>query len=898
MEYVGGGSLSDLLRDHAGLPIERALHIGLDLADALTRAHRLNIIHRDIKPANILLAEDGTPRLTDFGVAHLGDSTRVTQTGAIIGTYAYLSPEAFNSEELDARTDLWAFGVVLYEMLAGRPPFDEPNAGALMMAIMTKPLPDLQAIRPDVPDALADLIYRMLEKDRERRIPSVRLVGAELDGLIRGVVIDTSTMPAVQSRESPFVTPTTESSLARHNLPAQTTPFVGREEELEELARLLADSGARLITLLGPGGMGKTRLSLEAAQRALNTVPDGVWFVALAPLPSPDFIVPTIAEAVRFSFYNADDPKTQLLDFLREKQMLLVMDNFEHLIEGARLVTDMLQAAPSLKVLATSRERLRLTGETVLEVQGMRFPEYVTPADVENYASVRLFVQSARRVQPAFAINEETAPVITRISRLVQGMPLGIELAAAWLEALTPQEILSEIERSFDFLETELRDVPERHRSVRAVFEYSWNLLNDDEREVFKRLSVFRGGFTREAAEAVAGASLRSLTALVNKSLLRRLPTGRYEIHELLRQYAERRLNEAAAGKDETHHRHSSYYADFLADKGAEINTRSQKKALNAIEAEIENIRAAWSWSVERGLLENIGRALDAMTSAYDSLSWFQEGAAIFQQAVETLSRRIPDQDDLLLWRVRLSYAWMIGRMGQYDANFQIARDALPIFRREKAHRDAVVALNHLAYVAMMQGRYDEARQYSLDAEAAAQQLGDRWLLFLSTGNTGYVEYLAGNYETARKIYEEGVRQADALGVPLGMGISRNNLGEILHAMSRERESKRLFEESAALFRETGSQRWLAVALNNLGNVAHAMGDMEEARRYNQQSYDLYHQVGDRRGMADALNRLGGVAYSVGDFRLAEKYHRQALDINPDLDLHDTVRALEAMGGE
>src|SRR5579859_1241202 len=298
MEYVSGGSLEELLRKTPRLPVSRVLAIALELADALTRAHHLKIIHRDIKPANVLLAEDGTPRLTDFGVARVGE-TSTTKDGVVIGTVAYLCPEALHGEALDARADLWSFGVMLYEMLAGRRPFGGSSTGAVVSAILNQRTPDLEALRPDAPVALVDLIYRMLEKSREQRIPSARLVGAELEGVIRYNWPDrpSQALPA-RSGMSDKPSSETETSLIQeipstpasisNNLPAQTAPFVGRERELLELAKLLADPGVRLLTILGPGGMGKTRLALEAAAQHIRQFPDGVYFVELAPLSAPE----------------------------------------------------------------------------------------------------------------------------------------------------------------------------------------------------------------------------------------------------------------------------------------------------------------------------------------------------------------------------------------------------------------------------------------------------------------------------------------------------------------------------------------------------------------------------------------------------------------------------------
>ena len=588
LEYVAGGSLQEYLEKHGPLPIPRVLEIALDLADALARTHRLNIIHRDLKPANVLLATDGTPRLTDFGTARLLQNKGVTQSGVLVGTMAYLSPEACSGQELDTRTDIWAFGVLLFEMLTGHPPFRGSNIAATLRAILTEPTPDLHHLRPDVSDALADLVYRMLSKDRQQRLPSIRLAGAELEAMMqdtargqkgdteRGGRGDAATEfhPIAASPHRP-ITPSphpyaTASPSRPHNLPTSTTPFVGREVELANLAQLLAEPQVRLVTITGSGGMGKTSLALAAAAKQLEntsghtTFPHGLYFVPLTPLTDAAAIVPAIAEAIGFTFYEGAPPQQQLLDTLREKQLLLILDNFEHLLEGATLVDTLLQTAPGLKVLATSRERLNRQSEHLLRLAGMDFPDWETPEDAAAYSAVQLFLQSARRVQPDYTLSGLDLTPIARICRLVQGLPLGIVLAAAWLELLSAAEIAQEISHSLDFLETDMADVPERQRSIRAVFDYSWRLLNAEEQTRFPRLSVFRSGFSREAAQAVTGASLRTLLALVNKSLLHRTPEGRFEIHELLRQYAAAQLAHQPEAIQFAHDQHSQYVLAFL----------------------------------------------------------------------------------------------------------------------------------------------------------------------------------------------------------------------------------------------------------------------------------------------------------------------------------------------
>lgn len=331
------------------------------------------------------------------------------------------------------------------------------------------------------------------------------------------------------------------------SLPALFTPLVGREVELAALARLLRNPQCRLLTLIGQVGIGKTRLAIEVASTQGELFPDGVYFVPLVSLPSPEFIVPTIADALGFTLSASIDPKLQLLNHLREKCLLLVLDGLEHLLEGAGLLAELLQQAPALKLLVTSCERLSLQAEWLFVLQGLPVPPFDQVQQAEEYGAVKLFVRSAGQAQVGFKLSAEERPWVVRICQLVEGMPLAIELAAVWVRLLSCREIAQEIERTLDFLSASARDLPERHRSMRAAFDHSWHLLSIEEQQALAKLSIFRGCFQREAAAEVAGVSLPLLTALVDKSLLRCNQcheTGRYSLHELIRQYAADKLHE------------------------------------------------------------------------------------------------------------------------------------------------------------------------------------------------------------------------------------------------------------------------------------------------------------------------------------------------------------------
>jgi serine/threonine protein kinase/tetratricopeptide (TPR) repeat protein len=892
MEYVEGGSLLDTLNEEDELSIQRILYIALDLADALTRAHRLKILHRDIKPANVLIAKDGTPRLTDFGMARVQD-VHVTQTGMIVGTLSYLSPEALHGETIDERSDIWAFGVLLFEMLTGQRPFPETNPGPLITSIMTKPVPDLEALRPDAPTALVDLVYRMLAKDVHARIPSVRLIGAELESLIRG---DTSSIQSVAPPDTDgrFVTPTptTTSSQVRqsqiiptHNLPQSPTAFVGREADLSELSTLIDDESIHLITMIGPGGIGKTRIALEVAHRHLKTFSDGVYYVPLAPLKSDEHIVATIADNINFTFGGADDPTKELLNYLAEKHMLLVMDNFEHLIQGANLLSDILKSAPNVTIIATSRERLRLRGEHIFEVEGMILPRSNSTADhLQTYPAAELFLQSAHRVMPNFEIDDDNVEDVTRVIRLVQGFPLGIELAAAWLEMLPIEEIVQEIENSFDFLETDLRDVPERHRSIRAVFEYSWNLMTPDEQAIFLELSVFQGGFEREAAQQVTGASLRNLTALVNKSLLIRMPSGRYQAHKLLQQYAIERWDDeqaqmSVAGK------HAHYYGQYMKKIEPLYNSSKEQTAVEAMEVELENLRAAWDLAVENQLWVELDASIHTMLLFFQARSMLTDGITLFRELGDRLEKN-KLTDNPCYHRARLRQAMLMSRQGNYEAVYNMAETAYQYFLKQNNAEEICYGLNNMSYAKMMLGLYDEARdlaQQSLDY-AGDPNDGHVATWFFSMGNLGYAEFLRGNLEEAKRIYEEINTLTSNLDYsPIGIAFGLNNLGEVERNLGNMEGAQTLFDEAYTIFKQYKNRRGMAFSLNNLGGVMYLIGNVVGAQEKFFKAYELHREVGDLTGTAHSLSALGNGASFERNFEEGRRYYETALQIRREV---------------
>lgn len=737
--------------------------------------------------------------------------------------------------------------------------------------------------------------------------------------------------------------PTTHSPLPPppSSLPAQTTPFIGREQEVAEIVRRLRDPACRLLTLVGPGGIGKTRLAIEAARSLVEAPPavatpyfaDGILFVPLQAVSEVDGLVTGISEALGIRPYGEGSPRRQLLDTLRQKQLLVVLDSFEHLLAEGDLVADILACSPGAKILITSREALDLQEAWFQPIAGMAFPKEGAGdgGAFRDYDAVNLFVQRARHVQMDFSIETERAHVM-RICRLVDGVPLALELAAAWLKVLPCRQIADEIERGLDILTARHQNIPARHRSMYVVLEQSWQLLSAAEQQVLKQLAVFRGGFTQDAALTVAGASLPTLASLVEKALVWVTPSGRYHMHELLRQYAQQQWAANADEEGTIRTRHSAYYLRFLSPRASLLIGRARRVALEEIAQEIENVRAAWQWAAQQGDLIALHEAVEPLYHFYQIQSRYQEGKDLFVQAWECL-RPLSGRDEhsgAALTPVRI-----LARCGafcyflcEYDLAGRYLEECLALAQRAGDQAEVAFVLNFLGKLTVWQGEQAAAQRYLRESLAISQAIGDKsgaasaleklanlthatfgeyaeskrlaaqslalsrelgrpdWIAY-ALDTLGFVTFCLGEYADAEGYYRESLGLFEMIGDQYGTAMAQGGIALVLWAMpgGKQAEAIEYFEKSLHICRTIGHQGQVAGRLAGLARIANDLGDYEKAQQLAREGLTLAHEVGSPVYLSHILYSLGQAAYETGALRTAREHLVEALRLSAETGL-------------
>jgi predicted ATPase/DNA-binding SARP family transcriptional activator len=689
-----------------------------------------------------------------------------------------------------------------------------------------------------------------------------RILDAEL-----GVVPETETTELYAQIQRGDVVPTVY-PLPTSNLAAHTplTALIGRETELAQLADRLEQRDCRLLTLVGPGGIGKTRLALQAATDLRGSFPDGVAFVPLAALSAAELIVPAIASALGYVFHGTAEPKSQLLAYLRSKDLLLVLDNCEQLLEAADVLIDLVRAAPDVVLLVTSREPLHLRLEWLLDIAGLPVPRRADVSGVEQSSAVQLFVQTARRMQADFALSAAMIPSVVRICQLVDGLPLAIELAAAGVRGRACAEIAQGLERTLEQLATTMRDVPARHRSMRAVFEHSWRLLTPAEQGTLRRLAVFRGGMDVKAATRVAGATLPLLAALVDKSLLRRNSAGRYDLHELVRQYAGEQL-EAAGETAILRRRHAEWYFALAEQAETKLRGSEQVAWLQRLEQDYDNVRTTLTWLLKYKDIETGLRLAIALGRYWHLHGYGSEGRSWLAAFLDRAGR---SGVSAVVWAKALmaqgAITWLQGNDMVASA---LLNESLTLFRELNDTQGIAQTLEHLASVVRYQGDYRQAITLLEESLALFQKLEDKQGIAAVLSNLAMVSEYQGDYEQATTLLEHSLVLARKQGDTSMVAYSSRNLGMALLERGEHMQATRLFEESLVRSRELEDKRGIAYSVRALGMVAEYMGSYERAMALYRETLVLEQGLGNTSGIAWCLERLAGVLEVHGQVKQA-----------------------------
>ncbi|HEV2860948.1 MAG TPA: protein kinase [Pyrinomonadaceae bacterium] len=857
-ELVDGLTLRDWVRDERP-PLAELCDAVRQAALALAAAHRAGIVHRDVKPENLMRRRDGIVKVLDFGIAKAlappdpagltADRLAVTQSGMLLGTVRYMSPEQAGGEALDARTDVWSLGVVLYELASGRSPFDHSSIGATLVAIMTHDPAPLSSLVPHAPEQLCRAVERAMRKRRAERFPTAAEMAEALEAAVRAFEpLSGAAMPPLgQSSRADLTVPMSPSRSAGvggesgptaappTNLPPRTSALIGRGRELAEVTSALRSHEARLLTLTGPGGTGKTRLAVEVGRVLLGDFPDGVFVVDLSPLSDPELIASPVAQALGVVETPACSLADALARHLSDKRLLLVLDNFEHLLGGAPLVSTLLAASAGLKVLATSRAPLRLSAEREYAVEPLEVPVFTSlppPDELSRVPAVALFVERARQAKPSFSLTAENARAVAEVCRKLDGLPLALELAAARVKLLTPRAMLDRLDHSLRLLTGGARDLPTRQQTMRGAVGWSYDLLGEEERAVLRRLAVFVGGCTLEAVEAVCGTGgedvLDALGSLVEESLVRQREQDdgepRFSMLEVVREYALEQL--ASSGEAEAVRLEFARYFKRMAEEAEpQIRSANQVEWVRRLSREHDNMKAAMALLLSAEPDEGAAfvASIRSFWIAQQNYS-FSEQRAWYAKALEA-GELPPAVRARLLGGLSASET----RIGRLDAAAAYAREAVEAARASGDRVALGVALTGLAGALMAAGDLSATREAFEEAAANARASGHRHSLSASLTGLGEVARLMGDFRAARAYYEQAIEARGRRVRSVTNAIPLANLGGLSLEEGDYAAAAGFYRESLSITAELDDSSSTAIALDGLAAVALDSGEAEKA---------------------------------------------------------------------
>jgi predicted ATPase len=904
-EYVEGDTMRAFLA--ASRDLRLVVDLFIQLCTALETAHAAGIVHRDLKPENVMLRRDGYVKVLDFGLAKLLEADAssmfsaggltLTGPGTVLGTVDYMSPEQAQAHPVDTRADIWSIGVMLYEVLSGRPPFrGEAPIVVLSQIIRREPQPLLE-VAPWTPEPLARVVEKALRKNRDERYQTMGELLADLRTFNRGLepTVEPAGATETTAPRSVGATQIYSGGLAprRHtNLSGALPPLIGRGDETAMVVGLLGDANVRLVTLTGPGGTGKTRLAQQIGRNLCDHFADGVFFVDLSATSDTSLVASAIAQVLGVDERGAISLAGALAAYLADMRLLLIVDNFEQVADAGPLLLDLLGAAPGLKLLVTSRARLHLRAEREVEVPPLEVPP--PGADVEEIRqapAVRLFVDRATAVSPDFVLTDEDARTVAEICRHLDGLPLAIELAAARIKVLAPRALLRRLGHRLKLLAGGALDLPERQQTMRATVAWSYDLLDTRERALFRRLAVFAGGFTLEAAEAIDAAAaggadvVDAVASLVDKSLMRqRRATGeetRFRMLEVVREFGLECL-EASGEAARVAQAHADYFLALAEAAAPGLIGADPSPTLQRLAREHDNIRAALEWSFAAGG-DSGPRLAATLTRFWSARNHYAEGRRWLEQALGATT----GQRTALRARLLTGYGHIAQAQRDRQASLPRFEESLEI-ARELGDRTLVAAANVGIGIACTDfGDFARARTCYEEVLVIARERGDQRLAFHALNNLGEVARGERDYGAARAYYEAALAHG-AMERSEWAGNAHVNLGAIAYYEARYADMPGHFGKSLDAFRRTGDHLGVATALSGFGAHATATGEAERAARLAGAVEAICESLGTRLDISDevlfdewrahARRAVGTPAYDAAAAEGRRMTRRQAID--------------------
>jgi predicted ATPase len=860
MELVEGKTLREVLRSGL-LPMRKTIEIAAQIAEGLTKAHEAGITHRDLKPENLMVSHDGFVKILDFGLAKqasLGSerrdldhtSTSLTASGLVLGTVGYMSPEQADGQLLDFRSDQFSFGLVLYEMVTGERPFQRSTAAETLVAILREQAKPIGLLNREAPAPLCWAIERCLAKEPDKRYVSTRELAREIAAI----------------RDCFSERPVKQVEIRPSNLPVSRTGFVGREKEVSAAKELLLRPDVRLLTVTGPGGIGKTRLAVEVASGLIDYFPGGMHFVPLSPLSDPGLMASVIVQTLGIREAGGQSPLEILKKNLQDSSrapMLFLLDNFEHLMQAAPTVAEMLAMAPHLKILVTSRAALHVYGEHEFPVPPLALPDSRSVPSVEILSqcpAVALFVQRAVAAKPDFQLNRENAPAITEICARLDGLPLAIELAAARVKVLSPSSMLTRLASRLQLLTGGARDLPQRQQTLRAAMDWSHDLLNAAEQKLFRRLSVFVGGCNLEGVEAVCDTKgdlemdlLDGMASMVDKSLVQQVEhakgESRFVMLETIREYALDKL-EASGEQHLTKRVHAAYCLVLAEEDSTGQSDAAGAGWLDRCALEHDNFRAGLEWLTETGDAEWGLRLGTALFRFWEIREYLAEGRERLGRLLRLAGAAGPTKA-----RTRALFAAgvLAGEQGDYAPADTLISESQDIARQLDDKTGVAVSLNALAVFARDRG--DLAMAHTLFEESLVlwRELDDQTAIARALSNLANVLKLQRDYDRARSLYMECFTIFCGLGDRTGVAWSLNYQGDVAREQGDSEVARILYEQGLAIFRELGDRWGIAGTLADLGSLAREQRDFPGALSLYRESIKNFQELEHKRGIARLL---------------------------------------------